>query len=49
MTMLEIQLTELANAHAPKIHWPINEQDALDILTLASLLHRRLDSAVRTR
>ena len=35
-------------AHAPKIHWPINEQDALDILTLASLLHRRLDGAVRT-
>lgn len=34
-------------AHAPKIHWPINEQDALDILTLASLLHRRLDGAVR--
>ena len=35
-------------AHAPKIHWSINEQDALDILTLASLLHRRLDGAVRT-
>lgn len=35
-------------AHAPKILWPINEQDALDILTIASLLHRRLDSAVPT-
>ena len=35
-------------AHAPKIHWPIDEQDALDILTLASLIHRRLDSAIRT-
>jgi uncharacterized protein (TIGR02391 family) len=35
-------------AHAPKIHWAINEQDALDMLTLASLLHRRLDGAVRT-
>lgn len=34
-------------AHAPRIQWPINEQDALDILTLASLLHRRLDDAVR--
>ena len=34
-------------AHAPKIHWPIDEQDALDILALASLLHRRLDGAVR--
>ena len=35
-------------AHAPKIYWPIAEQDALDILSLASLIHRRLDSAVRT-
>lgn len=35
-------------AHAPKIKWPIGEQDAMDILTLASLIHRRLDSAVRT-
>ena len=35
-------------AHAPKIHWKITEQDALDILTTVSLIHRRLDSAVRT-
>lgn len=35
-------------AHAPKISWAIGEQDALDLLTLASLLHRRLDSSVRT-
>jgi uncharacterized protein (TIGR02391 family) len=35
-------------AHAPKIHWNISEQDALDILTTISLLHRRLDTAVRT-
>lgn len=35
-------------AHAPKIHWNITEQDALDILTTLSLVHRRLDSAVRT-
>jgi len=34
-------------AHAPRIHWEITEQDALDLLTLCSLLHRRLDSAVR--
>src|SRR5699024_1490600 len=32
-------------AHAPKITWPINEQDALDVLSLVSLVHRRLDSA----
>lgn len=36
-------------AHAPKISWPIEEQDALELLALCSLLHRRLDSAVRTR
>ncbi|MDQ7794548.1 MAG: TIGR02391 family protein [bacterium] len=35
-------------AHAPKISWPMGEQDALDILSLCSLLHRRLDQAVRT-
>ncbi len=35
-------------AHAPKIHWNVTEQDALDILTTISLLHRRLDTAVRT-
>lgn len=34
-------------AHAPKIHWDITEHDALDLLTLCSLLHRRLDGAVR--
>jgi len=35
-------------AHAPKIHWVMTEQDALDLMTIASFLHRRLDSAVRT-
>jgi len=35
-------------AHAPKVLWPISEQDALDLLTIASLLHRRLDAAART-
>jgi uncharacterized protein (TIGR02391 family) len=33
--------------HAPKIAWPINESDALDLLSLLSYLHRRLDSAAR--
>jgi len=36
-------------AHAPKITWRMDEQDALDILSLCPLLHRRLDAAVRTR
>ncbi len=34
-------------AHAPKIRWPIEEQDALDLLTIVSYLHRRLDRAVK--
>ena len=34
--------------HAPKIVWRVTEQDALDLLSLVSYLHRRLDSAVRT-
>jgi uncharacterized protein (TIGR02391 family) len=36
-------------AHQPEHTWPISEQDALDLLTIASLIHRRLDSAVLTR
>lgn len=35
-------------AHTPKIHWNITEQDAFDLLSIASLLHRRLDAAART-
>lgn len=35
-------------AHGPKISWNMTEQDALDLLTLVSLLHRRLDNAVPT-
>ena len=35
-------------AHAAKIEWAINEQDALDLLSLASYLHRRIKGA-RTR
>jgi uncharacterized protein (TIGR02391 family) len=35
-------------AHAPKISWNITEPDALDLLTMASFIHRRLDSAART-
>lgn len=35
-------------AHQPKIEWPIDEQDALEILSLISYCHRRLDRAVRS-
>ncbi len=34
-------------AHAPKVAWPMPEPDALDILTLISLVHRKLDGAVK--
>ncbi len=36
-------------AHEPRISWPIDEPDAFDLLTLASLIHRKLDVAVPTR
>jgi uncharacterized protein (TIGR02391 family) len=32
-------------AHAPRITWPIDEQDPLDLLSLVSYVHRRLDAA----
>jgi uncharacterized protein (TIGR02391 family) len=35
-------------AHNPKIEWDMTEQDALDILTMISLVHRKLDKAHRT-
>jgi uncharacterized protein (TIGR02391 family) len=31
-------------AHVPKITWKVEEQDALDLLSLVSYLHRRLDA-----
>jgi len=36
-------------AHAPKITWAINEQDALDILSMISLIHRKLDNAIEAK
>lgn len=34
-------------AHVPKIHWDLSEEDALDIMTIASFLHRKLDLSAR--
>ncbi len=34
-------------AHELKDEWPLNEQDAIDILSLISYLHRRLDNATK--
>jgi uncharacterized protein (TIGR02391 family) len=36
-------------AHDPKVEWEMTEQDALDILTMISLVHRKLDQAHRLR
>lgn len=36
-------------AHEPKIKWEFKEYDALDVMTLASLFHRRLDLATKIR
>jgi uncharacterized protein (TIGR02391 family) len=36
-------------AHAPKVCWAINELDALDMLSLLSYVHRRLDASAKTR
>lgn len=35
-------------AHVPKIKWVINESDALDSLSLISLIHKKLDQCVKT-
>jgi uncharacterized protein (TIGR02391 family) len=32
-------------AHAPRIHWPMKKDDAEDLLSIVSLIHRRLDAA----
>ena len=34
-------------AHAARVAWRMSEEDALDLFTLASYAHRRLDGAVR--
>jgi uncharacterized protein (TIGR02391 family) len=34
-------------AHAPKIKWIIEENDALDMMSVASLMHRKLDNAIK--
>jgi len=36
-------------AHAPKVTWTIDECDALDILSMVSLVHRRLDKAIEAK
>ncbi|AWT24948.1 hypothetical protein Csp1_01200 [Corynebacterium provencense] len=35
------------SAHEPRVKWEMAEQDALDVLGTASMVHRRLDSAMQ--
>jgi len=35
-------------AHVPKIKWQMSEDDALDLLTMVSFAHRKLDKTART-
>ena len=34
-------------AHEPKIEWQVSEEDALDVLSVLSYVHRKLDKAYR--
>ncbi|MEW4948548.1 TIGR02391 family protein [Pseudomonas asiatica] len=34
-------------AHTTKVNWPMTEQDALDIFSMVSLMHRKLDRTIR--
>lgn len=36
-------------AHEPRVSWHLSEEDALDVLSTLSLIHRRLDGAVVLR
>ncbi|MER8608128.1 TIGR02391 family protein [Mesorhizobium sp. M1233] len=37
-------------AHAARIHWQMSKEDAEDLFSMVSLMHRRIDAAVmRTR
>ncbi len=40
-------LEQCGLAHNPKIQWDMSEQDALDILTMTSLIHRKLKASRR--
>ena len=42
-----MQAVRNPTAHEPAVNWPIQEQDALDILGFVSFLFRQLDQAVR--
>ncbi len=36
------------HAHTPKVVWKLEEKDAIDLLTMVSYVHRKLDASIRT-
>lgn len=36
------------HAHTPKVVWKLEEKDAIDLLTMVSYVHRKLDACIRT-
>ena len=43
-----VQMVRNPHAHEAKINWAVNERDALDVLTMVSFVHRRLDESFKT-
>jgi uncharacterized protein (TIGR02391 family) len=41
-----MRAVRIPTAHEPALHWPITEQDAVDILSFISFLFRQLDKAI---
>jgi uncharacterized protein (TIGR02391 family) len=39
----------ITTAHAPKINWAVNREDAEEVFTLLSMIHKRIDAARMTR
>ncbi|MED0688023.1 TIGR02391 family protein [Anoxybacillus ayderensis] len=43
-----VKMVRNPHAHEAKLKWAIDEKDALDVLTMVSYVHRKLDESVRT-
>jgi uncharacterized protein (TIGR02391 family) len=43
-----VKMVRNPHAHEAKLKWAIEEKDALDVLTMVSYVHRKLDESVRT-
>ncbi|WP_027416500.1 TIGR02391 family protein [Aneurinibacillus terranovensis] len=43
-----VKMIRNTHAHEAKLNWAIEEKDALDVLTMVSYVHRKLDESFRT-